>query len=103
MIASRFERRTPRGKGIAFTLDGEAVTGQRGDTVAAALLAHDGAALRNTGVSGAPRTPYCMMGVCFDCLVTIDGVWNRQACMVELTEGMDIRRQSGFRRTEAPR
>ena len=37
---------------------------------------------RATAVSGAPRLPYCMMGVCFDCLVTIDGVGNRQGCLV---------------------
>jgi len=48
-------------------------------------------------VSGAPRAPYCMMGVCFDCLVTIDGVGNRQACLVRVTDGMAIAMQRGKR------
>jgi predicted molibdopterin-dependent oxidoreductase YjgC len=34
-----------------------------------------------------------MMGVCFDCLAEIDGVLNRQSCMVEVRAGMRIRRQ----------
>ena len=48
-------------------------------------------------VSGAPRLPYCMMGVCFDCLVTIDGVGNRQGCLVPVAEGMQIEIQKGKR------
>jgi succinate dehydrogenase/fumarate reductase-like Fe-S protein len=57
--------------------------------------------LRETAVSGGPRNPYCMMGVCFDCLVEIDGVPNRQGCMVAVRDGMRIRRQRG-RRSVAP-
>ena len=56
-------------------------------------------------VSGAPRAPYCMMGVCFDCLVTIDGVGNRQGCLVPVREGMrdrDAARQAGARHDDAP-
>ena len=41
----------------------------------------------------ASAAPYCMMGVCFDCLAEIDGVPNRQSCMVEARPGMRIRRQ----------
>jgi predicted molibdopterin-dependent oxidoreductase YjgC len=38
-----------------------------------------------------------MMGVCFDCLVEIDGVGNRQACLTPVAEGMRVRRQRGAR------
>ena len=38
-----------------------------------------------------------MMGVCFDCLVTIDGVGNRQACLVRVREGMRVEMQRGKR------
>jgi predicted molibdopterin-dependent oxidoreductase YjgC len=38
-----------------------------------------------------------MMGVCFDCLVTIDGVGNRQGCLVPVTDGMQIEIQKGKR------
>ena len=43
--------------------------------------------------SGVPRAPWCMMGVCFECLVEIDGAAGRQACMIEVRDGMRIRRQ----------
>jgi len=48
-------------------------------------------------VDGAPRAPYCMMGVCFECLVTIDGVGSRQACLVRVAEGMRVEIQAGAR------
>lgn len=62
-----------------------------GANLAAAMLAADVQVFRLTPVSGAPRGPFCMMGACFDCLVEIDGV-NRQACTIEVTEGMRISR-----------
>ena len=69
-----------------------------GDTVAAALLAAGIDHCRTTPVSGAPRAPYCLMGVCFDCLVTIDGVGSRQACLVPVREGMRSRPSSASAR-----
>lgn len=86
---------------LPFTFEGEPVEGCEGDSVASALLALGHLATRETPVSGAPRGPYCMMGVCFDCLVEIDGVGNRQACLVPLRAGMDIRRQRGRREAGA--
>ena len=83
--------------GVTVFVDGEPFTARRTDTVAAAMLAAGLDHCRTTPVSGAPRAPYCMMGVCFDCLVTIDGVGNRQACLVRVREGMRIEMQRGKR------
>jgi predicted molibdopterin-dependent oxidoreductase YjgC len=95
-IASRFLTR-PDGAGLVdMTLDGETLTARAGETVAAALLAHSGAATRETA-NGAPRTAFCMMGVCFDCLVEVDGHPNTQACMTPVRAGMVLRRQRGLR------
>ncbi|MFM0416734.1 2Fe-2S iron-sulfur cluster binding domain-containing protein [Burkholderia sp. WP9] len=66
-------------------------------SVAAALLAAGVSRFRATPVSGAARAPFCMMGACFECLVEIDGVPSRQACMVEVKAGMRIRSQEGAR------
>lgn len=66
-------------------------------SVAAALLFAGVTACRTTPVTGAPRAPYCMMGVCFECLVEIDGVPNRQGCMTTVREGMHVRRMDGAR------
>ena len=82
---------------VSFTFDGRPMTGRAGDTVAASLLANGVVACRETPVSDSPRAPYCMMGVCFDCLVVIDGVGNRQGCLVPLAEGMRVETQHGRR------
>ncbi len=80
---------------VDFTVDGRTVEGRDGDSVAAALLAAGITTVRATPVSGAPRGAYCMMGVCFECLVTIDGVGNRQACLVPVATGMRVETQGG--------
>ena len=80
---------------VTFTFDGIRITASAGDSVAAALLAAGIRACRTTPVSGAPRGPYCMMGVCFECLVRIDGVGNRQGCLVPVQEGMTVETQKG--------
>lgn len=82
---------------LHFTFEGRRLPARQGDTVAAALLANGAGHFRSTPVSASPRAPWCMMGVCFDCLVEIDGVANRQACLVPVTEAMRIRRQHGAR------
>ncbi|MDV3348918.1 (2Fe-2S)-binding protein [Leptolyngbyaceae cyanobacterium CCMR0082] len=80
---------------VTVTIEGEAVQVPVGETVAAAVLVHGLDYTRTTSLSGAPRAPLCMMGVCFECLMEIDGLPNRQACQVQVAEGMTIRRQQG--------
>jgi predicted molibdopterin-dependent oxidoreductase YjgC len=82
---------------IEVTVDGRAIRVRAGDTVAAALLSAGILASRAADVSGAPRAPYCMMGVCFECLVTVDGVGNRQGCLLPVVPGMRIETQRGRR------
>jgi predicted molibdopterin-dependent oxidoreductase YjgC len=86
---------------VPLTIDGGAALARAGDSVAAALIAAGRVDCRTTPVSGKPRGPYCMMGVCFDCLVEIDGRPNQQACMVEVQPGMQVARQEGPRAVDA--
>jgi predicted molibdopterin-dependent oxidoreductase YjgC len=81
------------GAKLTFSFDGAPVEAREGDTVAGALLLSGVKAFRRTPVSGKERGPFCLMGACFDCLVEIDGVPNRQACMTKAVEGMAVRRQ----------
>jgi NADH dehydrogenase/NADH:ubiquinone oxidoreductase subunit G len=91
---------------LTITVDGKPIGARRGESVAAALLAagivrfRDAPAWGAVPASSAARGPYCMMGACFECLVTIDGAGNRQACMVPIREGMAVETQSGARKLE---
>jgi predicted molibdopterin-dependent oxidoreductase YjgC len=75
---------------VPVTIDGEPFIARAGDSVAAALLAGGRPSFRTTPVTGSPRGPYCLMGTCFDCLVTVDGVRDRQACLIPVAAGMRI-------------
>ena len=60
-----------------------------GETVAAALTAAGITALRRTR-GGEPRGVFCGMGVCHECLVTVDARPGQRACMTEVREGMSV-------------
>ena len=75
---------------IAFRFDGRELSALPGETIAAALAAADIVAVRQAR-SGSPRGPFCGMGVCFDCLVTVDGRPNQRACLSTVEAGMDVR------------
>ena len=80
---------------VSVIINGAPFQAPQGCTAAAALLLAGAIPTRTTPVSGAPRAPYCMMGVCFECLVAIDGVPNQQGCLIPVVEGMRIDRQLG--------
>jgi hypothetical protein len=82
---------------VSVAVEGRDLRVPEGASAAAAMLLAGVASIRETPVSGAPRAPYCLMGVCFDCLAEIDGTPNRQSCMVTVKPGMAIRRQLGKR------
>lgn len=82
---------------VTMSFDGTPICAGAEQTVAAALLGQGISTLRRSVVGDRPRAPYCLMGVCFECLVTIDGVQNRQACMTVVRDGMVISSQSGAR------
>lgn len=89
----KLSRTGSAGRIIRFTFEGRVIEAHEGDSVAAALLGAGADRFRTTPKQAQPRLPYCLMGVCFDCLVEIDGEANRQACMIEVREGMQVRRQ----------
>jgi D-hydroxyproline dehydrogenase subunit gamma len=79
---------------VQLELDGKPLAAREHDTVASLLLGVvDPAFYRRSTVSDLPRAPLCMMGVCFECLVEIDGQSNQQGCLVRVRDGMRIRRQ----------
>ena len=76
---------------VKVTLDGQPVSLPAGMNVAAALLGIGENISRISPTSHKPCAPHCLMGVCFECMMEIDGI-QRQACMTEVQEGMVINR-----------
>ncbi|MFI8089698.1 (2Fe-2S)-binding protein [Streptomyces sp. NPDC086080] len=73
-----------------IVVDGESLPFVEGQTVAAALVAVGRVAWRTTRVGHRPRGVFCGIGVCFDCLVTIDGSGGQRACLVPARPGMTV-------------
>jgi predicted molibdopterin-dependent oxidoreductase YjgC len=82
---------------IDIFVDGQIISAREGESLAVALLNAGAVPFRHTPVSGQPRAPLCLMGVCFDCLVEVDGAQNVQSCMVQVHAGMRVCRPHGAR------
>ena len=80
---------------VSITIEGKPYEVPADISVAAAVLLSGFKKVRNTPVTRSPRLPYCMMGVCFDCLMKIDNLPNQQACQVMVRKGMNIEIQDG--------
>ncbi|MBM4459247.1 MAG: (2Fe-2S)-binding protein [Chloroflexi bacterium] len=71
-------------------VDGRPVAAHAGETVAAVLLAAGIRIFRRTAQRGEPRGVFCGIGVCYECLVTVDGAANTRACVTVVAPGMVI-------------
>ena len=78
-----------------FRFDDADVSFARGQTVGAALTASGIRSWRLTRENGRPRGLFCGIGICFDCLIWVDGSANQRACLVPARDGMDVRTQIG--------
>jgi predicted molibdopterin-dependent oxidoreductase YjgC len=88
---SSFDGAIERGKEVALDVDGIALRAYAGETVAAAMIAAGIQTFRRSA-KGQLRGLYCGMGVCYECLVNVDGQPNVRACMTYATDGMTIER-----------
>jgi predicted molibdopterin-dependent oxidoreductase YjgC len=86
---TRIEDGVSRPAAVEIQIDGEPATAFPGESLAAALLASGRRVFRVTNKGKELRGPYCNMGVCFDCIVEVDGV-PVQACMTPVSDGMRI-------------
>lgn len=80
---------------FGITFDGQPVAARTGQSIAAALTEAGLRALRETA-SGSRRGMFCGIGVCQDCLVTVDDLPNRRACMTMAEPGQKVRTQVAF-------
>ncbi len=87
---------------VRIEFEGENLNVPAGITVAAAVMAYSGDNyIRRSPVNGEKRAPYCFMGVCHECLMEIDGMPDQQACIIEVKDGMRIKRQTGLPEVES--
>lgn len=80
-----------RGAEVTFHFDGAAVTGVVGESVVAALLRSGVTHLRSAPVDDAPRGAFCMMGLCQECAIRVDGKII-EGCRALVLEGMKVER-----------
>lgn len=78
-----------------FSFDGEDVTAAPGQSIGAALLAAGHRSWRTTRHDRAPRGLFCGIGICFDCLVTVNGRSGQRACLTEVRDGDVVSAQEG--------
>lgn len=75
---------------LRFTFDARPLTAVRGQSVGAALTAAGIRSWRSTREQQRPRGLFCGIGVCFDCLLTVDGRPNQRACLITVRDGMRL-------------
>jgi predicted molibdopterin-dependent oxidoreductase YjgC len=73
-----------------LVFDGRTVPATPGESVGAALTNAGIRSWRSTRKHGRPRGLFCGIGVCFDCLLTIDGLPNQRACLTPVAPGMKV-------------
>ncbi|MEZ0577493.1 (2Fe-2S)-binding protein [Nocardioides sp. MH1] len=78
---------------VTLTFEGRSLEGVRGQTVAVVLLAHGTRSWRTSAVAREPRGAFCGIGVCFECVVTVDGERDVRACLRRVEGGEHVERQ----------
>ncbi|MCK5945056.1 MAG: (2Fe-2S)-binding protein [Planctomycetes bacterium] len=76
---------------VEFTFEGQSVAAYAGDSIAMALWAAETSTVRNSSRDGEPRGVLCNMGICYECLVVVDGETVR-SCTTPVRAGMVVQR-----------
>ncbi len=87
--ADRTAQSTGQEKEITFYVNGQPAIAHQGETIHAALISAGYRQLRQSKTRQ-PRGVFCGMGVCYECLVTIDNGPRKQACVTIVEEGMEV-------------
>jgi sarcosine oxidase, subunit alpha len=89
-----------RGRQFEIEVDGEKIVAFEGETVAAALVAAGKRVFNHSAKMKEKRSMYCGIGLCYGCLMVIDGVPNTRSCRTLAKPGMRVEIQSGLQREE---
>ena len=91
----RIDLDVARGEPFEIVVDGVAVAAHAGETVAAVLLTIGVQGTRRSTQLGEPRGYFCGMGICWECVVHIDGDLLERACMQQVRPGMRVDTDAG--------
>jgi predicted molibdopterin-dependent oxidoreductase YjgC len=80
---------------VRFSFGDREVVAEPGQSIGAALIAAGHRSWRSTRHGGEPRGVFCGIGICFDCLVTVNGRPNQRACLTEAGQGDHVAPQEG--------
>jgi sarcosine oxidase subunit alpha len=83
-------RKLERGKLVLITINQEKVTAYEGELVSTVLNCEGIRVFQRKHKNGRPSGIYCGMGICYECLVNINGVSNVRACQTPVADGMII-------------
>jgi predicted molibdopterin-dependent oxidoreductase YjgC len=72
---------------VTITVDGQPASGVAGQSLAGVVLASGTLALRLTSAQGRPRSVFCGIGICYDCLVEVNGQRDVRACQRRAADG----------------
>ena len=72
---------------ITIIVDGLPANGVAGQSLAGVILAGGTLAFRRTSAGGRPRGVFCGIGVCYDCLVEVNGQRDVRACQRRAVDG----------------
>ena len=79
-----------RGKAIEVFINGEKIIAYEGELVSTVLQAEGISVFNHKHKTGKPSGIYCAMGVCYECLVSVDNVPNIRACQTLIRDRMVI-------------
>ena len=79
-----------RGNQVQIIIDNTVVTAFEGEMISTVLHVEGISKFQRKHKTRKPAGIYCGMGICYECLVTINGVQNIRACQTPVSEGMII-------------
>jgi len=80
---------------VDIFIDGKKIQALKGESIAAALIASGQDVFRYTKKYSSPRSLFCGIGQCNDCMMTVDGIPNIKTCIMKVRDGMKIQTQAG--------
>ena len=96
----RIKKSVTRGKAVSITLDGKRIKAYENEIVGMSIFAAGKRTLARSLKYHRPRSMFCSTGTCHRCLMEIDGIPNRRACLTLVKDGMVIRSQNSFPNAE---